>query len=388
MNPVIGKEDAASVSLITGPRSNFQAVFSRPKLNEPTIVQSVVSSPKTGKQMEIKFERFHLESDLRSPLQGFESVSIPTEVRIDPLTKRRSRIITWGLPSKSKFDFSQLVGESRECFFCPENIHSKTPLFPKEIIPEGRILMGKATGFPNLNPVGTYGSVVVLCQEHFLQLNQFTLGMYEEGLTASIEIIRRMEAFDPDTHYWQISQNFLLPGGSSILHPHLQVIGDPIPTNEMEWLLDASSSYYHRNKTVYWNDLIQIEKGLGKRFIMSLGKVHWYASFAPIGFNEVCGSVEGHNSVTTLGKEEVSSLAKGIVSTLKYYDAKDLNSFNFSIYSISGEASYQLLIRIISRTPIQPYYLNDWTSYEVLQSELTSNIVPEELCREIRPYFP
>jgi galactose-1-phosphate uridylyltransferase len=51
-------------------------------------------------------------------------------------------------------------------------------------------------------------------------------------------------AFDPDTTYWQISQNFLLPGGSSILHPHLQVIGDPIPTNEMEWLLDGSSSYY------------------------------------------------------------------------------------------------------------------------------------------------
>jgi galactose-1-phosphate uridylyltransferase len=80
-------------------------------------------------------------------------------------------------------------------------------------------------------------------------------------------------------------------------------------------------------------------------------------------------------------------LAKGIVSTLKYYHDKNLNSFNFTIYSISGEASYQLLIRIISRTPIQPYYLNDWTSFEVLQSELTSNVVPEELCREIRPYF-
>ena len=50
-------------------------------------------------------------------------------------------------------------------------------------------------------------------------------------------------AFDPNARYWQISQNFLPPGGSTILHPHLQVIGDPIPTNEMEWLLDASSSY-------------------------------------------------------------------------------------------------------------------------------------------------
>lgn len=129
-------------------------------------------------------------------------------------------------------------------------------------------------------------------------------------------------------------------------------------------------------------------EGVSKRYLTSLGRVHWFVSFAPIGFNEVCGSVEGHCSVTTLGKEEITSLTKGIVSTLKYYDDKDLNSFNFSIYSISDEVSYQLFIRMISRTPIQPYYLNDWTSFEVLQSELTSNIVPEELCREIRPYFP
>jgi len=338
--------------------------------------------------MEIKLERIHLQSDLLSPLKGFEKISVPTEVRIDPLTKRRSRIITWGLPSKGKFDFSQMAEESKGCFFCPENLFLKTPQFLKEIVPEGRICIGKAVGFPNLNPVGSYGNIVVLCKEHFLNLNQFIPEMYEEGLSVSIEIIRRTMAFDSDIRYWQISQNFLLPGGSTILHPHLQVIGDPIPTNEMEWLLNASSSYHQRNKTIYWNDLIQIEQELGERYITKIGKVHWFVSFAPIGFNEVCGSVEGHGSITTLSKEEISSLAKGIVSTLKYYEDKDLNSFNFSIYSISDEASYQLLIRIISRTPIQPHYLNDWTSFEVLQSELTSNIFPEDLCREIRPYFP
>jgi UDPglucose--hexose-1-phosphate uridylyltransferase len=339
--------------------------------------------------MEIKFERFHLQSDFLSPLNGFEQVSVPTEVRIDPLTKRRSRIITWGLPTKGRFDFTQMAEESSEgCFFCPKNVLSKTPQYPKEMIPGGRVVIGKAVGFPNLNPAGTYGSVVVLCQEHFLNLDQFTPEIYEEGLSASLEIIQRTEAFDPDTHYWQVSQNFLFPGGSSILHPHLQVVGDPIPTNEMEWLLDASSSYYERNKTLYWSDLIQVEKGLGKRYITQMGKVHWFVSFAPIGFNEICGIVEGNSSIITLGKDEISALAKGIVSTLNYYGDKDLNSFNFSLYSISGEASYHLLIRIISRTPIQPYYLNDWTSFEVLQSELTSNIIPEELCREIRPYFP
>lgn len=337
--------------------------------------------------MEIKFERFHLQADLLSPLQGFELVSVPTEVRIDPLTKRKSRIVTWSLPSKGKFDFSQMTTESKECFFCPEHVLSKTPRFPREIIAEGRVSMGNAVGFPNLSPVGTHGSVVVLCREHFLRLDQFTPEIYEEALFVSIEIMRRIMAFDPYARYWQISQNFLLPAGSSILHPHLQVIGDPIPTNEMEWLLDASSSYYYRNRTLYWNDLIRIERGLGKRYITQIGKVHWFVSFAPIGFNEVCGSVEGYSSMTPLGLEEIRSLAKGIVSTLKYYEDKNLNSFNFSIYSISDEASFQVLIRIISRTPIQPYYLNDCTSYEVLQSELTSNVIPEELCREIRPYF-
>jgi galactose-1-phosphate uridylyltransferase len=337
--------------------------------------------------MEIKFERFQLQADILSPLKEFELVSVPTEVRIDPLTKRRSRIITWGLPPTGKFDFSQMMAKSKECFFCPEHVLSKTPRFPKEIIPEGRISIGKAVGFPNLSPVGTYGSVVVLCREHFLHLNQFTTEIYAEGLSLSIEIIRRIMAFDPDTRYWQISQNFLSPGGSTILHPHLQVIGDPIPTNEMESLSDASSSYYYRNKALYWNDLIQIEQGLGKRFIATTGKIHWFVPFAPIGFNEVCGSIEGHSSITTLGSEEIESLAKGIVSTLKYYEDKNLSSFNFSIYSIASEFAFQPLIRIISRTPIQSFYLNDWTSFEVLHSELTSNIIPEELCGEIRPYF-
>ena len=156
----------------------------------------------------------------------------------------------------------------------------------------------------------------------------------------------------------------------------------------MGWQLDAGSSYYERNHTNYWKDLIQIEKGLRKRYITSMGNVHWFVSFAPIGFNEVCGSVEGHGSILTLSKKEIFSLAEGIASTLKYYDSKNLDSFNFSIYSISGETSHQLLLRIISRTPFQPNYLNDCTSYEALQSELTSNIFPEELCREIRPFFP
>jgi galactose-1-phosphate uridylyltransferase len=281
-----------------------------------------------------------------------------------------------------------MAQESKGCIFCPENVLQKTPQFLNEISSEGRISIGGAIGFPNLYPAGTYGSVVVLCGDHFLNLNQLTPEIYEEAFSVSIEIIQRTMDFDPDARYWQISQNYLLPGGSSILHPHLQVIGDPIPTNEMGWLLDNSTSYYQENGTLYWSDLIQIEKGLGKRYIANIGKVDWFVSFAPIGFNEVCGSVGGHGSITTLGKEEIVSLARGIISTLKYYYEKNLNSFNFSIYSMVGETSYQLLIRIISRTPFQSNYLNDCTSFEVLQSELTANIIPEELCREIRPYFP
>jgi galactose-1-phosphate uridylyltransferase len=337
--------------------------------------------------MEIKFERYHLQSDFRSPLKGFESVSVPTEIRIDPLTKRMIRIITLDLPSKKKFDFSQLTEKSKGCFFCPENVFTKTPQFLEEIIPEGRLQIGEAIGFPNLNPIGTYSNVIVLCSHHFLDLNQFTPQAYKDGFSVAIEIIKRTMDFDPNVRYWCVNQNYLFPAGSTILHPHLQVIGDPIATNEMESLLNNASSYYQRNQTSYWNDLIHIEKGLGKRYIANLGRVHWIAPFAPIGSNEVCGIVEGHESVTTLNEEEISSLAQGIISILKYYDSKNLNSFNFSIYSLSNEPSFQLFIRTVSRSPLQSYYPNDWTSFKLLQSEPTLNTVPEELCREIQPFF-
>jgi UDPglucose--hexose-1-phosphate uridylyltransferase len=320
-------------------------------------------------------------------MKGFESVSVPTEIRIDPLTRRRSRITSWIFPSRGKFDFSQIAEGSKGCFFCPENVFVKTPQFLKQIIPEGRVRIGKAVGFPNLNPIGTYGSVVVLCDEHFLTLNQLTPQIYMEGISVAIEIIRRTIALDPKARYWQINQNFLFPAGSTILHPHIQVIGDPIPTNEMELLLNNSSSYQRKNESVYWSDLIQTEKQLGERYIANSGSLHWLASFAPMGFNDVCGIVEGHGSITTLDKEEISSLARGIISTLRYYDDKNLNSFNFSIASISDEPSHRLFIRMISRTPMQPFYPNDWTSFKVLHSEMTSNILPEELCRQIQPYF-
>jgi galactose-1-phosphate uridylyltransferase len=289
--------------------------------------------------------------------------------------------------SKDKFDFSQIAEESKGCFFCPENVFAKTPQFLEEIIPEGRIQIGKAVGFPNLNPIGTYSSVIVLCQEHFLNLSQLTPKIYEDGLSAAIEIIKRTMAYDPSARYWQINQNFLFPSGSTILHPHIQVVGDPIPTNEMQLLLSNGSFYHQRNETFYWKDLIQMEKQQRKRYIANIGRVHWLTSFAPIGANEVFGIVEGHGSITTLGEEDVSSLAQGIVYTLKYYDEKNLNSFNFSIYSISGEPTHQLFVRIISRTPMKPFYPNDWPSFKVLQSESASNIIPEELCREIHSFF-
>ncbi len=337
--------------------------------------------------MEIKFERYHLQSDFRSPLKGFEPVSVPTEIRIDPLTQRRVRILSFGLPSAGKFDFSKLIEESKGCIFCPENVLTKTPKFLEEVIPEGRLQIREAIGFPNLNPVGTYSSVIVLCHSHFLDLAQFTPQIYQDGLSVAIAIIKRTMNYDPNAQYWYIHQNYLFPSGSTILHPHLQVIGDPIATNEMELLLNRCSAYFQKNKTSYWSDLIQTEKELGKRYINHIGPIHWIAPFAPIGNNEIWGIVEGHGAVTTLNEGEISSLAYGIISVLKYYKDKNLNSFNFSISSFSNDPSFQLIIRIISRSPIQPYYPNDWPSFKLLQSEPTLNTVPEELCREIQPYF-
>jgi len=112
-----------------------------------------------------------------------------------------------------------MVKESKGCFFCPENVFLKTPQFLKEIVPEGRICIGKAVGFPNLNPIGTYGNLVVPCREHFLNLNQFSPEIYEEGLSVSIEIIRRTMAFDPNA----------VTGRSTKIFFFLQAVRSSIP---------------------------------------------------------------------------------------------------------------------------------------------------------------
>ena len=89
----------------------------------------------------MKFEAKKKETVILNPAKNMERRSIPSEIRIDPLTGRSARICHFMELKWEKPDFEKLIAGTQEyCPFCPDKVMKVTPLFPEEIVPEGRMV--------------------------------------------------------------------------------------------------------------------------------------------------------------------------------------------------------------------------------------------------------
>jgi hypothetical protein len=124
----------------------------------------------------MELERRRLTAQMVAPDTG-ESIRTSIEVRIDPLTGHRSRILPdRGLMPANDFDLEAFAQESRErCPFCPERIETLTPKLAPAVHPEGRIIRGEAVLFPNLHAYSSHSCVSVYAPRlHYLPLGQIT----------------------------------------------------------------------------------------------------------------------------------------------------------------------------------------------------------------------
>ncbi len=119
-----------------------------------------------------------------------------------------------------------LEASRKGCPFCPGQVDSMTPKFIPEIAPEGRIRKGRAVSFPNSFPYAQYNWVVVLSDEHFYHLDQFSTEILKDGFTVAQEGIRRVVRREPEFTYSSINWNYLPQSGGGLYHPHLQVVVD------------------------------------------------------------------------------------------------------------------------------------------------------------------
>jgi galactose-1-phosphate uridylyltransferase len=281
----------------------------------------------------------------------------------------------------------ELIEKSKEnCSFCPGNIEKATPKFPPEISKEGRINVGGSLVFPNLYPFAKYHAMATLTEKHFLAIEDFTNTQIEDAINASIEFFKRVESLGAE--YFSLNWNHLPPSGASIIHPHLQLIGDEVPTHMTGTYLEASEKYHEENGENYWPHLIKEEEKSGERFIGRTGRAVWISSFAPLGNNEITMVFEGASSILELTEEDVSDISDGLLRIFKGYSNMGKTSFNFSIYSgLRGMEDFYLNGKIITRPNAQKYFTADGGFMEALHKERIVETLPEALAAEFRRHF-
>lgn len=280
-----------------------------------------------------------------------------------------------------------LIGLSlKNCSFCPDNIETATPKFPPDISKKGRIKRGEATVFPNLFPFAKYHAMATITKNHYEDAGDFTKIQIEDTISASMDYFRRIETLG--AKYFTLSWNHLPPSGASIIHPHLQLIGDEMPTHMTSISLKASKKYYETNGENYWQRLVNHEEELGERFIGRTGKFAWISSFAPLGNNEISMVFDGGSSLLDLTKKDISDISEGLLQVFEGYTALGKSSFNFTVYSgLRGLDYFCLNARIITRPNLQKYYTSDSGFMETLHQERIVETLPESLASDIKNFF-
>lgn len=340
----------------------------------------------------IEFVKEIMKPEFLNPEKKFRRDSQTIERRKDPLTGKWCRINLERIKRlhQEKKEKTRVEDFEKECFFCPKNVEKTTPKFPSWLIPEGRVKINEFMLFPNLFPFGEYHAVGVLCRKHSLRLHEITSRMWEDCLIGCIEFFRAIDEKNLDARFPSINLNYSPSAGASIIHPHVQVLVDKLPTVMADEYFRKSWMYFDRNRTNYWQDLIMEERKNGERFIGESKNMAWLTSFAPTCDDEIIGIMKGSvSSFLELNDEQIHDLGKSIWRVFRgLYRIKRTTSVNMSIFSAPLDEHlghfFSLNVRIVSRPSSST---SDRGFFEILHREPVVSTSPEELAEELRKLF-
>ena len=345
----------------------------------------------------IEFKKTVKQTKILSPLKNFEEETLTFEYRTDPLTGRNTTVIQGMLGYIGKFLASDaemlgaLVEEtSATCPFCLKNVMAKTPMFPKEFFAEGRIFEGDAVVVPNLLGHAERSVLAVLGREHHLQLKDFTPKLLLDGFRGAMRYLTMLSEVDASARFPAFVFNYLTPAGSSIFHPHMQILARDRPFYLVDLLLEKSKAFYEKHGSSYWRELVDAEKD-GERHLAELNGVDWLVPFAPLrGLNEVQAVVKGKSNFGELGDGEWRGLAEGITNVLGFYHSQGYASFNVILTSapLNEHTEYfDVNLRIMSRPGIQRFCFTDAWAVPYLLWDGEAVEEPERFAEKIRLFF-
>jgi len=339
--------------------------------------------------MSISFKKIVTKTSFLNPLKNFSPDEVPFEIRFDPLTGQTGRV--FDLPYHPEPpDLSQLVQRSKEIFcpFCPNELEKSTPLFPKELVEDGRIKVGKALLIPNLLPFDKYAGISVLSPQHYLSMKDLTPEEIGDAFSATLLFVKRVAEVDPAVNFFSINWNYMPPAGSSLVHPHLQVSCGEVPTNQLRMQIEASSTYFETHGTNFWQDFMVAEKEAEERYIGEINSIFWVMSYVPVSYlPDVWCIFSTHYSLARLEEGELISFADGLSRILRYFSLENIASFNMSLFAIREGEHFRINARICPRLLTRAIGNSDQTYFQVIHREPYTLRPPESECHKVREVF-
>ncbi len=341
--------------------------------------------------MTISFKKETVVANFLGP--SGDTVERIIEIRTNPITGRMSRIAfsrineteagTDGLPEPPPG-----AKDNVNCPFCSPRIESMTPMLDPMLYPKDRMTQGDSILFPNLFPYGSYSAVSLFDNEHFVEIGKAGVTSYANSFINCSRYLKRILNRDPKATYMAITQNHLPSAGGSLVHPHLQVHADRLPSNNHILLTKKSERYYKENNSFLFSDYLMLEKKEKTRYIGKIGKWEWTAAFAPEGFFEIWGILPGITSITAPEKNDWEYLAKGVSNAQKFFRSLYRNGYNLGIISNEDKKSrLELKAAIVARSNYAPWVRNDHTGFEVILGDMATFVAPEETAEKARPFW-
>lgn len=346
---------------------------------------------------EISFHKEPRETRIADPRKGFEETVLPIEYRIDPLTGHDCTVVR----GRAQFVRGRFVtdeaaltalreGTRKDCPFCPENLAAKATKFPEAFWKGGRITAGEAVAFPNILPHAERNVVTVLSSRHFLRLDEFMPRLLTDAFRCGTAYLRRLHEVEPAIRYPVFAFNYLPPAGATLFHPHMQVFARTMPFYLPRILFESGETYYRKNATPYWEDLVAAERG-GDRYLFGREGVDWLVPFAPMSVsNEVQGIVRSRSDLLEVTDAEWDRIAEGFSRILGFFHSEGRTSFTATLVGgPMGETlpHFRIHLRVLARPGVQAMSFTDAWSLPLMLWDGECGEEPEAFAGRIRAFL-
>lgn len=330
-----------------------------------------------------------------------------SEMRQDPTTKEW--VILAKERAKRHSDFVQEQANSEppsyspSCPFCPGN-EAMTPsevlLYQDEETPNWRIRVF-ANRFPALKPEGSTRHK----KNNGLFLSMNGVGAHEVLVETplhnqSLAIMKNSEVFYVLRAYRErynvlsqmpfakqviIFKNNGVSAGTSLEHPHSQLVATPVVPKSLQTQCEIATQYYDNNGSCLYSDITTQELTIGKRIVM---ETDGFVVFHPFASHQPCETwivPRAHQaSFGNTTTEELKELANVLrITLLKLYRGLNNPDFNYVIDTApvgDEDKNYYLWhMRIIPR-------LTERAGFEVGSGIYINTAIPEETARFMREF--